>query len=167
VPGRRTQEGGLILFLTALRARVELVSRSGGSQCLKVTFGEDPGLSASELVMGYEAGKKAEAKGDEEAQQAARRSFLIALEEEITAYQKLQALYREGGDRDPGGDPGRADAARCCLMRKTSTTCCGRRECWNWNTNSGSSSGWRGGGLNREIPTGDPKEERVTRFPHF
>jgi hypothetical protein len=101
-----------IIFLTALRARVQLDGfTEWGSQCLSVTFGKQTGLFSSELVMGYEAGRRAEARGNKEAQESARRSFLIALEEEIAAYEKLQALYREGGDRDPGGDPRRgADA---------------------------------------------------------
>jgi len=86
-----------IIFLTALRARVELDGfTEWGSQCLSVTFGEKTGLFSSELVMAYDAGKRTEEEGDEEAQQAARRSFLVALGEEITAYQKLQAMYREG-----------------------------------------------------------------------
>jgi len=91
-----------IIFLIALRGTVELDGfTEWGSECLRVVFGEMPGLSASELVMAYEAGKKVEAQGDEEAQQAARRSFLLALEEEIKAYQKLQALYREGAIEIP------------------------------------------------------------------
>jgi hypothetical protein len=61
-----------------------------------VIFGEHPGLSASELVGAYNAGRKTEAEGDEEAGEDARRSFLVVLREEIAAYQKLQALYREG-----------------------------------------------------------------------
>ncbi len=91
-----------IIFLTALRARVELDGfTEWGSQCLSVTFGEKTGLFSSELVMAYEAGRKTEAEGDEEAQQAARRSFLVALGEEIAAYQKLQALYLEGAIEIP------------------------------------------------------------------
>jgi hypothetical protein len=91
-----------IIFLRELAAIVELDGfTEWGSQCLRVTFGEKPGLTASELVMGYEAGRKTEAEGDEEAQQTARRQFLVPLREEIAAYQKLQALYREGAIEIP------------------------------------------------------------------
>jgi len=85
-----------IIFLIALRAGVELDGfTEWGSQCLRVLYGESPSLAANELVMAYEGGRKTEAGGDEAAQQAARRSFLIYIAEEIEAYQKLQSLYRE------------------------------------------------------------------------
>src|SRR5271157_128546 len=91
-----------IVFLRGLRATVEMEGFTElGSKCLRVVFGEHPGLSASELVMAYKAGIKTEAEGDEESQQAARRSFLTALTEEIAAYQKLEALYREGAIEIP------------------------------------------------------------------
>jgi len=91
-----------IIFLTALRARVELDGfTEWGSQCLRVVFGEKTGLFSSELVMGYEAGRKKEEEGDEEEKPAARRSFLVTLDDEIAAYQKLQALYREGAIEIP------------------------------------------------------------------
>jgi len=86
-----------ILFLRGLRGTVELEGFTElGSKCLRVVFGEHPGLSASELVMDYNAGMETEAKGDQEAQASVRRSFLTKLTEEIAAYQKLEALYREG-----------------------------------------------------------------------
>jgi len=67
-----------ILFLIALRARVELDGfTEWGSQCLRVLYGENPSLASNELMMAYESGQKTEAEGDEAAQQAARRSFLI------------------------------------------------------------------------------------------
>jgi hypothetical protein len=52
-------------------------------------------------VGAYNAGIKREAERDEEAKQSARRSFVHALEEEIAAYRKLQALYREGAIEIP------------------------------------------------------------------
>jgi hypothetical protein len=91
-----------IIFLIALKATVELEGfTEWGSQCLRVTFGENPGLSATELVMAFESGRKIEAGGDEEAKQAARQSFVRALEEEIAAYRKLEALYHEGAIEIP------------------------------------------------------------------
>ena len=86
-----------LMFLRGLRATVELEGFSEwGTGCLRVIFGEHPGLSASELVLDYKAGIKTQAEGNEEAQQAARQAFVTALGEEIKAYQKLEALYREG-----------------------------------------------------------------------
>jgi len=95
-----------ILFLRGLRATVEMEGFTElGSKCLRVVFGEHPGLSASELVMAYNAGMKTEAEGDEEAQQAARRTFQHALEEKIAAYQKLEALYRKGRQKRTQSKP--------------------------------------------------------------
>jgi len=91
-----------ILYLRGLRATVQLEGFTElGPKYLRVVFGEHPGLSASELVMAYNAGMKKEAQGDEEAKEAARRTFLHALEAEIAAYQKLEALYREGAVEIP------------------------------------------------------------------
>ena len=102
LPDSEYKFGRTILFLIALRARVELEGfTEWGLQCLTVVFGEKPGLFSGELVLGYEAGRKAEAQGDQHALESARRSFLVALEEEITAYRKLQALYREGAIEIP------------------------------------------------------------------
>ncbi len=86
-----------ILFLIGLRAKVELEGFTDwGTGCLRVIFGESPGLSASDLARAYDAGIKTQAEGDEDAKHWARVSFMGALAEEIKAYQKLQALYREG-----------------------------------------------------------------------
>jgi len=46
--------------------------------------------------MGFDAGMKRRRKRIIRAQALARRSFLTALAEEIAAYHKLEALYREG-----------------------------------------------------------------------
>ena len=136
-----------ILFLTALRARVELEGfTEWGLQCLTVVFGEKTGLFSSELVLGYDAGRKAEEQGDEEARDRARRSFLVALEEEIAAYGSCRRFTGKGQSRFP-----RPRGTRTCYWRrKTLTICCGRRECWNWSSNSSWSSGRHGGGAGRE-----------------
>jgi len=90
------------MFLRGLRATVELEGFSEwGTGCLRVIFGESPGLSAGDLILDYKAGLKAEAEGTEEAKLAARRAFVTALGEEIKAYQKLEALYREGAIEIP------------------------------------------------------------------
>jgi len=90
------------LFLRGLRATVESEGfTEWGAGCLRVIFGENPGLCASDVVREYKAGMKADEDGDEEAQQLALRSFLSALDLEIVAYQKLHALYREGAIEIP------------------------------------------------------------------
>jgi len=65
---------------------------------------EAPDSSGSTATPGCEItppDMETEAKGDQEGQTSVRQSFLTKLTEEIAAYQKLEALYREGAIEIP------------------------------------------------------------------